>query len=45
MSENGDEQILKIDSDKVCELGKGLIPTGLFINVENTAFDFRKALS
>lgn len=45
ISENGDEQILKIDSDKVCELGEGLIPTGLFINVENTAFDFRKALS
>lgn len=44
LEKNGDEQVLKIKADNVCELGSGLIPTGNFINVENTVFDFRKGL-
>ncbi len=39
---NGNEQILKIDADNVCELNDGLIPVGRFINVANTVFDLRK---
>ncbi len=42
MEENGDMQVLRIDADRVCELGEGLIPTGKFLNVEGTAFDFRR---
>ncbi|RRD40064.1 galactose mutarotase [Leptotrichia sp. OH3620_COT-345] len=44
LEKNGDEQILKIKADNVCELGSGLIPTGNFISVENTVFDFREGL-
>lgn len=32
---------LFIDSDKICELDEYLIPTGEFLNVKNTPFDFR----
>ena len=42
---NGDEQILTVKSDYVCELAEGLIPTGKFLDVsekENDIFDFRK---
>lgn len=42
MEEDGDEQVLKIDADQICELGEGLIPTGEFINVAGTVFDFRR---
>lgn len=41
---NGDEQILKIEADNVCELADDSVPTGRFINVENTAFDLRKGI-
>lgn len=37
---NGDEQYLKISSNKVCELDENLIPTSKFINTKDTAFDF-----
>lgn len=33
---------LSILSDKILELGEDLIPTGKLINIDNTAFDFRK---
>ncbi|MDZ4993918.1 galactose-1-epimerase [Clostridium perfringens] len=36
------EQKLYINSEKICQLDENLIPTGNFINVENTPFDFRK---
>ncbi|MGU8874889.1 aldose epimerase family protein [Clostridium perfringens] len=36
------EQKLYIDSDKICELDKNLIPTGEFLSVEKTPFDFRE---
>lgn len=39
---NGDEQLLQIDADKVCELKDGLIPTGNFIDVTHTTFDLRQ---
>lgn len=39
---NGDEQMLKIEADNMCELDVDSVPTGRFINVENTAFDLRK---
>lgn len=35
--------ILRVDASKVIELDGNKIPTGKFINVENTPFDFRKA--
>lgn len=41
---NGDEQILKIDSDKICELGENLIPTGKLLNIleeDNKIFNFQ----
>ncbi|WP_423249129.1 aldose epimerase family protein [Clostridium sp.] len=37
------EQKIYIDSDKICELDKNLIPTGIFLSVEKTPFDFREA--
>lgn len=36
------EQKVYIDSDKICELDKNLIPTGIFLSVEKTPFDFRE---
>lgn len=42
MEKNGDDQILKIDSDQVCELSENMIPTGNFIDVSDTVFDMRK---
>lgn len=44
LKENGDEQILTVKSDYICELKEGLIPTGKFLKVsdkENEIFDFR----
>ena len=35
------DAFVKIDADRVLEVDEGLIPTGNFINVENTPFDFR----
>lgn len=37
------DEKLYIDSDKICELDENLIPTGNFLSVENTPFDFREA--
>ena len=39
MEKNGDDQILKIDSDQICELSENMIPTGNFIDVSDTVFD------
>lgn len=36
------EHYLKIDSDYILELDKTRVPTGKYINVINTPFDFRK---
>lgn len=33
--------VLRVDADKVIELDGNAIPTGKFINVEGTVFDFR----
>lgn len=44
LEKNGDEQILKIKANKVCELKEELIPTGEMINVENTIFDLRNGI-
>ncbi|EGT3615975.1 galactose mutarotase [Clostridium perfringens] len=35
-------QKLYINSEKICQLDENLIPTGNFINVEKTPFDFRE---
>ncbi|MGO1367797.1 aldose epimerase family protein [Senegalia sp. (in: firmicutes)] len=37
------EQYLSIRSDEFLELNENMIPTGKFINVENTPMDFRKS--
>lgn len=42
LSINGDEQFLKINSNKICELNNNLIPTGEFIDVDKTCFDFKE---
>ena len=36
-------QEMTIYSDRITECGEGIVPTGNFIDVEGTAFDFRKA--
>lgn len=41
MEKNGDEQVLKIDADEVCEISENMIPTGEFIDVTDTVFDLR----
>ena len=45
LDENGDEQVLTIKSDNICELKEGIIPTGKLLKVkdeENSIFDFVK---
>ena len=37
-----ENHLLKINSDKVLEIDENLIPTGKFINVDDTPFDFRE---
>ena len=36
-----EEHILKINSDRICEMGDGSIVTGRLLEVEGTPFDFR----
>lgn len=36
------DHVLQIDADKILEVDSALIPTGKYINVENTPFDFNK---
>lgn len=44
LEKNGDEQILKIRANRVCELKENLIPTGKTLDVEKTIFDFREGM-
>lgn len=41
LSINGDEQLLKINADRYCEVKENMIPSGKKIEVDNTCFDFR----
>lgn len=47
MEKNGDEQILKIEADNICELKEGLIPTGNLLNVneeKNEIFNLKNGI-